>query len=301
MSSRKTNPAYQPQWLKGRGLSPTAVWSIGTDGPLVACDLSRETGEVWLADGSHTLTSVDRSGQIRAMTQIGAPIQTLVWSDDGSAGAAILAEDVVIRLDRELKSQFTINLPDTCLAVAISPFGNHIAVSLANGITLIYNERKRRLAQFQTVRPLAFSRFCATEPLLFAAAEHGLLCCHDLQGGEVWQERLWNNVGGLEITGDADLVYLAAFAHGIEAFDGDGGPVGSYVVEGTVNRLAVSFEPQRLFAGTIERTLYWLDADGEMLWATSLPDDVVDLHCDPLGEWGIIGLRDEGLFRLDWQ
>ncbi len=299
-SSRKSGSVYQPPWLKGQGLGPKVSWSVGTDGALTASALARETGELIIADESTTISRIDRDGQIQAMTRIGAPVRVLVWSDDGSAGAVITGDDTVMRLNRDLQPEWSFNTPDTCLTLAIAPFGNHLVVCLANGVNLIYNERKRRLAQFQTMRPLAFARFCATEPLLFASAEHGLLCCHDLQGGEVWQERLWSNVGELEITGDADLLYLAGFAHGIQAFDGDGGPVGSYVVEGTVNRLSVSFEPNRLLAGTIERSLYWLDSDGEMLWATSLPDDLLNVHCGPLGEWAIAALLNEGVYRLDW-
>ncbi len=294
------NAVNQPEWLTGRGLGPKATWRLGTDGTLTALAYARESGAVFIADSSPAIYQASRTGQIQAMIRQKAPLRSLVWSDNGAAGAAIQGNATVLRLDPALQMEFALDLPDTCLSIAISPYGNHIAVGLANGLNLIYNERKRRIAQFQTVRPLAFMRFCTTEPLLIAAAEHGLLCCHDLQGGEVWQERLWSNVGALEMTGDADLVYLAGFSHGIQTFDGDGAPVGSYVLDGTVNRLAVSFEPQRLLAATFERQLYWLDADGELLWATTPPDDVSALICDPLGEWGLVGFNSEGVYRLDW-
>lgn len=300
MSQRPSNATAQPPWLTGRGLGPKVSWHLGTDGPLETFAVARETGEVFLGDASPALYRTNRAGQIQAMLRLKQPVRKLVWSDDGSAGAAIIGDATVVRLDRTLHTEFELDLPETCLAIALSPFGNLLIVCLANGLNLIYNERKRRIAQFQTLRPLAFVRFCATEPLLFAAAEHGLLCCHDIQGGEVWQERTWNNVGGLEITGDGDLIYLPGFSHGIQTFDGDGGPVGTYMLEGTVSRLAVSFEPHRLLAATIEQHLYWLDADGELLWGTLLPEDVVELNCDPLGEAAYVGLESTGLYRLSW-
>lgn len=295
-----TSNRHAPPWISGRGIGPQVKWTFGTDGPLVGMAHSRESGDVFVTDQSAALVRLNRSGRIDAMTRLHAPAAGLAWSDDGRFGAAITDEDVVTRFDRDLRVIHKITLPDVCLAVAISPFGHHTAISLANGTTLIYNERKRRIARFETIRPLAFLRFCTTEAVLFAAAEHGLLCCHDLSGAEVWQQKNWSNVGGLRTTGDGDLVYLASFAHGVQTLDGDGAAVGSYILEGTVNRLDVSFEPQRLIVSTIERSLFWLDADGEMLWATTVDDDVVDLICDPLGDWSLCGFADRGLVRLDW-
>lgn len=298
---RRSKEIEQPGWLQGRGQPPQIAWRLGTDGQLVDFCYAREAAEVILTDSSPSLVRATRSGQIQAMIRLKDPLQSLVWSDDGSAGAAIVNNNTLVRFDRMLQTEFMVSLPDTAQALAISPYGNHIAVGLLSGMNLIFNERKKKVAQFETVRPLAYMQFCGTEPLLFAAAEHGLLCCHDLQGAEVWQERLWSNVGGLEIAGDGSFLYLPGFSHGIQTFGGDGAPVGSYVLDGTIDSLAVSYEPQRLFAGSIERQLYWLDSDGELIWTTQLSDDIVRLACDPLGEWGLVGLQNEGLCCLDWR
>lgn len=295
-----TSDPRTPGWIAGRGIGPQAKWTCGTDGPLVGLAYSRESGDAFAADQSGALSRLDHSGKIACMTRLHAPAVGLVWSDDGRFGAAITGEDAVTRFDRNLQVVQKLSLPDTCLAIAISPFGNHTAVAMANGMTLIYNERKRRIAQFETIRPLAFLQFCTTEAILFGAAEHGLLCCHNLSGAEIWQQKNWSNVGDLRISGDGDLVYLASFSHGVQTLDGDGATVGSYVLEGTVNHLDVSFEPQRLIISTVERSLYWLDADGEMLWATQVDDDIAKLICDPLGEWAVCGFANRGLVRLDW-
>ncbi len=290
----------KPVWLKGRGLGPQVKWTMGTDGVLTATALSREAGHFFVADEAGTLYRLDRRGQISAMTRLHIPLVSLVWSDDGRFGAGIAGEDSIIRFDEQLNIVNTVSVPDVCISLAISPFGNHLAAGLANGMNLIFNERKRRIAQFETMRPLSFMEFCSTESILVGAAEHGLLCSHNLSGAQVWQEKNWANVGALKITGDGDLIYMASFGHGVQTLDGDGAAVGSYVLDGAVNRLDVSFEPGRLIVSTIERSLYWLDADGELLWATGLDDDVVSLTCDPLGEWVILGLVQQGVIRLDW-
>src|SRR5690606_3912132 len=97
-----------------------------------------------------------------------------------------------------------------------------------------------------------------------------------------------------------DLVYTASFAQGVQALDGDGTFIGSYLVEGTVNRADVSFEPERVIVSTVERSLYWMDADGDQLWKTTVNDQVIDVLCDPLGEWAVIGLQAEGIYPRDW-
>lgn len=301
MTSRfEPGPVHQPEWLHGRGVGPRLIWSRGTDGKLLATALARETGELYFCDSSPALYRLSRHGQIIAKAPLPQQPVLLDWSDDGSAGAIVLGDDLVLRVRADLQVEHEIQLPDTCLSIAVSPFGNHLITGLASGLNLVFNERKRRLAQFQTLRPLAFIRCCISEPILFAAADHGLICCHDLQGGEIWQERSWSNVGSLEICGAGDLLYLAALAHGVQVLDGDGGAVGSYILEGTVHRASVTYEPGRILAATVERQLYWLDSDGELLWSTLLPDDVVSLHCDPLGERAVVGLKELGIYALAW-
>lgn len=295
-----TSPPQKPNWLKGKGLGPQVKWAIGTDGALTTLAFARESGDLFMADESGTISKIDRHGQIVMLNHIHDAIFALSWSDDGRFGAAIAGDDIVHRFDRDLKTVHSINLPDVGLAVAISPFGHHLAVAMSNGRNVFYNERKRRIARFETIRPLAFLKFCPSEPVVFGVAEHGLICCHNLSGAEIWQEKNWSNVGGIQITGDGDLVYLASFGHGVEAFDGDGASIGSYILDGTVNRIAVSYEPQRLIASTVEGKLIWLDADGELLWSTTVDDKIVDLVCDPLGEWAIVGFQNKGIYRLDW-
>lgn len=300
MTSDGSSNAPSPAWLQGRGVGPELKWSAGTDGALTSLALCRESGHVIVADEVGTLSQLDRFGKISAMTRLPHAAHVVAWSEDGAWGAALVGDSDVVRFNRELQIEWTLSLSDVGIGLAISPFGHHMAVSLANGRNLILNERKRRIAQFESVRPLTHLAFVSTEPRLIAAADHGLLCSYDLNGARLWQEKLWSNTGGLRITGDGDVVYLAGYAHGVDTYDGDGANVGAYIVEGSVRRIATSYEPNRILAATIEQTLYWLDADGQMLWATSVPDDVVDLACDPLGEWAICGFANAGVFRLDW-
>lgn len=288
-------------WIRaGRGIGPTPRWSCVTEGPLTCFDVAAETGEVFAADEAGTLLRLDRRGRIAALTRLREPVRVLDWSDDGRAGVAVSGEATLFRLDRDFQSVWKLNLPEVCVAVAAAPFATHFVASLANGRNLVYSEHKRREADFETIRPLSFVKLCTGAPVIFGAAEHDLLCCHTLAGEPLWDQKMWSNAGGIAVTGEGDVIYLASYHHGIQTYNSEGEGLGAYVVEGTVNRVAVSYEPGRLIASTLERHLYWLDADGQLLWASTAPDEICDLYCDPAGEWVVCGLDSGRLLRLDW-
>lgn len=288
-------------WVRrGTGASPAVGWSFVAEGQLTSLALARETGETFLADAAGVLCRLDRQGRIAAITRLHEPVRSLAWSDDGRYGVALCGESTLHVFNHVLQSQWQLELSEVPLTVAIAPFGGQLLVTCANGSNRIYDAAKKRLATFETMRPLVHAQFVAAEPAIIASAEHGLVCRYRLDGQQVWSDKLWSNVGQLALAGDASLIFLACFTHGVQVYDGDGGTVGSYVLEGTASRVAVSFEPQKILAATVERKLYWLDADGEVLWSTSPPDDIEAVACDPLGEWVICGLKCGRVFRLDW-
>jgi hypothetical protein len=289
------------QWIQsGRGIGPSVKWTFGTEGPLTDLQLSRESGEVLASDATGGLYRLDRKGQFAAVTRAREPIRAVAVSDDGQCCAALVGPACVTRYDRNLKTQWQLDLPSECLALAVDPYGQYIAVSLAEAGLVVYDAGKRRVSRFEPIRPLSFIRFVVTEPLLIAAADHGLLCCISLDGEKLWEEKIWSNVGSLAASGDGESIYLATYSHGVQVFDGDGESVGSYVVEGTVKHVASSYEPHRLAAATIERHLYLLDPDGERLWATRTPQDVVQIASDPFGETIVCGFADGHVVGLDW-
>lgn len=299
--TERSDRSSDAQWIRsGRGIGPSVKWTFGTEGPLSGVQLARESGEVLASDETGGLYRLDRKGQYAAVTRTREPIRQVALSDDGEVAAAIVGENSLHCFNRQLKTEWQIELPSQCLAIAMNPYGQYIAVSLTEAGNVIYDVKKRRVARFDSIRPLTHLRFVTTEPTLMAAADHGLLCCVSLGGERLWEEKVWSNVGSMAITGDGELIYLATYAHGIQVFDGDGDSVGSYVVEGAVKQIAASYEPHRVVASTLERHLYLLDPDGEMLWAARTPQDVAQLACDPLGEFVVCGFADGHVVGLDW-
>jgi len=301
MSASESREFGVPGWVRmGTGRMPAVPWTFNCDGLLTALSFARESGEVFAADSTHGLIRLDAHGELASLTRFPETIRLLAISDDGQWGCAVVEDGTLFRFDRALEIVWEFELPEPCLAIALAPFGFHVAAAMTDGQTDILNERKRRIARFETVRPLACLEFCTQTPHLYGAAEHGLVGCYEMSGAALWQERFWSNVGDLCLTGDGDLVYLAGSAHGIQTLDGDGGTLGAYVLEGTVRQVACSYEPSRLIAANVERQLFWIDSDGEVLWSADTPHDVVELGCEAFGDSAICGMSDGTILKLDW-
>lgn len=289
-------------WLKGgEGRRPELGWSVAADAPLSAMELAGETGEVLAADTSGGIYLLNRRGAIAALTRGPEAVHALGWSDTGRHFAAALGEATLSLINRKLKAVWSLELPEPILAVAITPHGSHIAVSLTNGMNLILDEYRRRVAHFRTNRPLRFLRFLTSKPILIGLAEHGLLGAYRLDGSERWSARLWSSAGDLSVTGDGSVLLVAGFSHGVQLFDGQGETRGAYAVEGTANHVSTSYMPRRVAATTLERHFYWLDTTGRLIWGGELPEDAAVVRCDPLGSGAVCGLRSGKMVRLDWK
>lgn len=293
--------ALTPAWMEqGQGLTPELMWSFATDAPLRTIAYSRESQETTLADEIGGVYRLDAGGRAATLTRLPQPIRELAWSDAGNAGIALLGKRQLVRLNRDLQIVWEIELPDEGLAVAVDPFGSYFAVSMTDGHSLIFNQYRRKVVEFETIRPLRFLRFLIHQPMLLASAEHGLLTCIDLNGDRMWEEKLWTNVGDLSLADDTGIIYLAGFVHGILGYDIDGDSHGSYQMSGTVKYCATSSRGERIAVYTIEEHLSWLDADGELVWVGTVPEPIVQLQVDALGQGIICAFASGRILCLHW-
>jgi hypothetical protein len=294
--------SFSPNWLNdGQGIPPSVRWSFATDAALVALDMGSESGEVLAADETGGLYRLDRRGQLQTVTRGLRGVRAVAWSGTGAAGAAIVGERKVFRLNGQLEAEWSVNLPEPALGVAVTPFGNHTAISLANGGNVVLGPQSEQISIFETIRPQRWIQFLASEPTLIGAAEYGQVCAHQLNGRQLWSERTFTSLGDMHAAANGETILLAAFNQGIQSFGENGSAGDSYLVEGTVCRISCSFNADRIAAATVERHLYWLDSDGQLLWATQVDDDIVRVLCDPLGEWLLCGLSSGHIVRLDWE
>jgi hypothetical protein len=287
-------------WLRGgSGAKPFLRWSFVTDAPLTDLRVARETGDVIAADQSGGLYLLDRAGHIRALTRTAHGLRKLAWADDGSLGAVLVDDASVGCFDRQLQFRWIREFPRETLAVAVTPFGSHIAVSQSNAQNLIYDCENRKVSRFESLRPLVHLQFLDTAPELIVAAEHACFARYRLNGEAAWMERLWSNVGDLAVTGDGRAIFLAGFAYGVQVFDGTGAGVGSFVLDGTAALVSSTSVEKLIIASTIERHLLCLDTDGQARWILELPDDLCRIVLSPLGDWLVCGFASGRIVRLD--
>ncbi|HLQ46125.1 MAG TPA: hypothetical protein VK137_15395, partial [Planctomycetaceae bacterium] len=212
---------FEPSWLsEGQGIPPKIRWTFATEAPLVAMEMGRESGEVLAADATGGLYRLDRRGQLLTLSRGLKGVRVLAWSDTSAAGAAIVGERKVLRLNSQFETEWSVGLPEPALGVAVTPYGRHTAISLANGGNLVLGPDSEQLSVFETVRPLKWIQFLATDAVLVGAADYGHVCAHQLDGQPLWTERSFMSLGEMHAAGDGETVLLAGFNHGIQALDG---------------------------------------------------------------------------------
>lgn len=294
--SREAEP-----WLNsGRGVLPTLRWSFTADAPLTDLRVARETGETLVSDASGGLYLLGRDGRVISLIRTRYAIQRVAWSDTGDGGAAAFGNRTVVWFDRKLQLQWTREVSDDVLAVAVDPHGTHVAIATADGVTSIISSANRRVSRFETIRPLRYLKLLTTETHLMAAAEHGLVGRYSLRGDAIWSEKLWSNVGSLAATGDGRHLFLAGFAHGIQVYDGESGTSrGTFVTEGTVALLDCAYAKKNLVGATLERQLFAIDDAGNATWNLTTPEDIHSLVMSPLSNWLVVGFASGRIVRLD--
>ena len=291
------------EWLhSGRGVLPTLRWSFTADAPITDLRMARETGEVLIADASGGMYLLDRRGRVLALIRTRHEIQRVHWCDTGVSGGMAFDNQTIGWFDRRLQFNWTREVSDDVLAIAMDPHGTHLAVSTADGATTIYSSENRKVSRFETIRPLRYLQLLATTTHLVGAAEHGLVGRFALRGETIWSEKLWSNVGDLAVTGDGRNLFLAGFAHGIQSYDGEAGSSrGTFVTEGTVSLVSCGYAKKSLAAATLERDLFALDDGGNLVWKLTAPEDVCRVILSPLADWIAVGFASGRVVRLDYK
>ena len=290
------------RWIEsGVGTAPKVAWTATTDAELAGLALSRETGEIVAADVSGGLYIFDRHGRIVNVTRAWREILELAWSDTGNGGIVLVEDNTVCRLNHSLEQLWKKRAPREITALAISPWGHHVAVGIAGRRFAVLDWNGKRVADVETIRTPAILRFADTRPLIVGASKDGQLYCHNLNGSPVWSEKVWSNVGDLSLSGALHRIAVAGYNHGIQILDEKGVHQGSYVVEGTPGLVSMSCLPERIAAATQENHLYWLDADGELIWATVMDESPLRVICDPLAAGMVCGFPSGRIVRLSWE
>lgn len=294
------NPNDQNWFATSRGEQPRLAWVHSLNAPLAALDFCRESGQVVVADERGGLYLIERSGDLGAVARSSESFRKIAWSDDGSRGFALSGDHHLHWIRPDLSVRATIELPEPSLAVASEAFGQYAAVSLANGVTLIFDGPRQPLRHFSSTRPLTHLAFLAQEAGLTAVADYGLVCRFDFFGRLNWQTNTFSSVGDFAVAGDGDSLLVAGFGQGLLRFDSDGNSIGAYQLGSTVAKVASSFSGVRAAAASQEQELFWLGKGGQILWTGKVRQMPLFIACDPWGTALICALPDGLVARLEW-
>ena len=289
-------------WLSnGRGTPPRVGWAFAAEADLVAVRVAREGGRTLVADAGGGLYRLDPAGRLEHLTRGLKDLTALAFADAGTAAAAAFGDDTLGWIEPDLKVKWTQTMPSPITALAVDPHGRHAAVALASSDVVVVTNRRKRLARFGSLRPLAFLHFLATEPTLVGAAADGFLGSFDLRGRQELDVKTFANCGDLAVTGDGNRMALAAFNLGVQRLDATGRVRDTLAVGGTPSRVALPWAGAGpLAAATQERQLFRLTAGGEIDWAAQAPDDVVNLALDAAGDRLTVGFAAGRALRLDF-
>ncbi len=285
---------------QGTGVPPDSVLQFRAEAPITAYAGMLECGDYVFADDMGTLYRLDPLLNVTLLTRLQETVHKLTWSATGELGVALTRPNSLSGIDEKLKIVWTIELPFDCSALAMDPYGQYILAASVDGGFVLLDARGKRLQTVETIRPLAFAEFLVTEPVVLAAAEHGLIGAYDVKGTILWQEAIWSSVSDLTLIQQEGLTCLAAQNHGIQVFNGKGRSISSLVLEGTVNRLAASYSGNQIMAATVENHVYRIDTSGELLWAAEADSTISGLLSHPLGRAAVLVRPDVTAYRLQW-
>ena len=288
-------------WLvPHRGRCPELRWQFRPDALLTDAAFARESGETFVLDAGGDLYRVGRDGSLLGVNRLREPLTRIAWSDAGTLGAAVSGDRKLMVFDESLAVLWETTAPDSITGLAVDPYGGYVAASLDDRGSIIMSRHRKKVASFETIRPLVHLAFLASEPILVAAAEQGLMVGYSLGGERLWSEKVLSGVGSLAVAGDGSRIVLAGFTHGVPVHDEVGDALGSMMVDGTAVKAAIDIDSSRILVATLEQALYWVDADGDVLWVGQTPEPTLAMAVDPFGEFIQPAFAGDGVVRLHW-
>jgi hypothetical protein len=262
--------------------------------------LAREREAILARDGQDGLILFNHAGVIQAQRPSPIPVAAVCCADDGSAyavGGSLTPG--VCWLEPDLSPRWQRPLPQRVTAMALEPLGRYVAVSDA-GCTLYLLDRRGHTAwQATTPRPLAHLAFVPEKPLLVGAADFGLVVCFGAAGECVWRDGLVAHVGSLAVSGDGEWVLLACFSDGLYGYGSAGAPPQRIPLETACHLAALSFAGDCLLTGDRDNRVRLRGSDGTLRDQITLESPLQALALGALGEYGVVGLADGMIVRLE--
>jgi hypothetical protein len=261
---------------------------------------ARESGHVLAWDVTHQLSVLSPRGSLQAQVVQPRAIGAATIADDGS-GLAVADDESVTWLRGDLSMRWRKSLSTKPTAVAMDSLGRCVAAADAGSRLHFFDKGGRAIGSpLKTPRPLYHLHFLASNPLLIAAADFGLIIALDLHSRQwTWQDCPVIHLGDLAASGDGTTIAFACFSEGIRRYDLAGKRMISLSTPEPCRHLSTSFDGRGFLAGSIFSAVYALDDSGGQRYEQRFEQPVAGVRLAPLGDAGIVALADGRIMGLD--
>lgn len=283
----------------GEVFNVTTAWEYAADAPLVGMQYGRESGTVLVWDERHSLYHVDRNGKRLGRWVCPHEILSAALADDGRAAAAVTSQGRIVRLDPLLLVRRDEAAPPEARVVALDAQGWYTAVASASRECYLLDANGKRLAQFNTQRPLAHLVFLDEHPLLVGATDDGTISAFDLSGRVVWQRPTAYRVQSLVASGSGEWILAPSMQHGLARLRYDGRRHTVWPFADGIERAGVSEDGSLVLAALSSGRVELLDERQAVRWSTLKGEPAVGAALDPLARRGWLALSSGKLICLE--
>jgi hypothetical protein len=276
------------------------LWSQTVSAPLRGLCLARERDGVLARDGQDGLILFNHAGIIQAQRPSPIPIAAICCADDGSAyavGGSL--SPGVCWLEPDLSPRWQRPLPQRATAIALEPLGQYVAAADASCTLHLFDRGGHSIWQATTPRPLSHLAFVPEKPMLVGAADFGLVVCFGSAGECLWRDGLVAHVGSLAVSGDGECILLACFSDGLYRYKSAGAPPQRIPLDTACPIAALSYSGDCLFTADRDNRVCLRGSDGSLRDQLRLESPPQALALGALGEYGIVGLTDGAILRLE--
>jgi hypothetical protein len=296
------SPPKRPLSLADPLSSPPfpTTWNWFSHGPLRGLTLERESLSIVAWDDARHLYRLRVSGTVESEVRLADPIRLLATSDTG-AGTFVLTEPMAVqRLDRAGRAGHSFSLPFEPTTIATDPFGEYVAFASSDARLSVMDRLGRCVASVSTPQPYRHLAFLPSRGQIVAAAEQGIIACHDLRGNLLWKETMYSTVGSLAVDYTGRMIAIASFGYGIVRYSPQGRREGAYQLPRSPHLVGVDFDAQRMVAGSVDGFVLAMNYEGQVLGERPLAEKPIGLAIDPLGRFVVMGFASGEVRFLEW-
>jgi WD40 repeat protein len=262
--------------------------------------LARERDWLLALDGQDGLFLFNHAGAIQAQRPSPVPVAAVCCSKDGSACAIGGSQAAVVCwLAPDLAPRWQRPLPQRATAIALEPLGRYVAVADAGSTLHLLDARGRTVWQATPPRPLAHLAFVPEKAVLFGVADFGLVLCFGAAGECLWRDVLVAHVGSLAVSGDGESLLLACFSDGLYRYSTANPKQQRIPLDSACHLAALSYAGDCLLTAGQDGRVCWRERDGAIRDQISFDGSVAALALSALGDYGIVGLTDGTLHRIE--